>query len=80
MPIASDILGNFKRPHPTSSEMVAYIGHSNKMALNWELKLHSQRVLKTNIGNTYPNHKGSYYYRNHTLYHVSTLDPLGLLL
>ena len=29
----------------------------------------TQRVLSTNIGNTYPSHKGSYYYRNHTLYH-----------
>ena len=28
------------------------------------------------MGNTYPNHKGNYYYRNHTLYHVGTLDPL----
>ena len=30
------------------------------------------------MGNTYPNHKGNYYYRNHTLYHIGTLDPLGL--
>ena len=30
------------------------------------------------MGNTYPNHKGNYYYRNHTLYHTGTLDPLGL--
>ena len=37
----------------------------------------TQRVLSTHMGNTYPNHKGSYYYRNHTLYHISTLDPLG---
>ena len=29
------------------------------------------------MGNTYPNHKGNYYYRNHTLYHTGTLDPLG---
>ena len=29
------------------------------------------------MGNTYPNHKGNYYNRNHTLYHLSTLDPLG---
>ena len=29
------------------------------------------------MGNTYPNHKGNYYYRNHTLYHIGTLDPLG---
>ena len=41
--------------------------------------MQSQRVLSTNIGNTYPNHEGSYYYRNHTLYHISTLDPLGIL-
>ena len=37
----------------------------------------AQSVLSTNIGNTYPNHKGSYYYGNHTLYHIGTLDPLG---
>ena len=30
------------------------------------------------MGNTYPNRKGNYYYRNHTLYHIGTLDPLGL--
>ena len=42
------------------------------------LKVYAQRVLSTNIGKTYSNHKGSYYYRNHTLYHISTLDPLGL--
>ena len=30
------------------------------------------------MGNTYPNHKGNYYYRNHTLYHIGTLDPLGV--
>ena len=30
------------------------------------------------MGNTYSNHKGNYYYRNHTLYHVGTLDPLGM--
>ena len=31
------------------------------------------------MGNTsYPNHKGNYYYRNHTLYHIGTLDPLGI--
>ena len=29
------------------------------------------------MGNTYPNHKGNYYYRNHTLCHIGTLDPLG---
>ena len=29
------------------------------------------------MGNTYPNHKGNYYYRSHTLYHIGTLDPLG---
>ena len=29
------------------------------------------------MGNTYPNPKGNYYYRNHTLYHIGTLDPLG---
>ena len=28
------------------------------------------------MGNTYPNHNGNYYYRNHTLYHIGTLDPL----
>ena len=39
--------------------------------------LQSQRVLSTHMGNTYPNHKGRYYYRNHTLYHIGTLDPLG---
>ena len=38
----------------------------------------SQRVPSTHMGNTYPNHKGDYYYRNHTLYHIGTLDPLGL--
>ena len=37
----------------------------------------TQRVLGTLMGNTYPNHKGNYYYRNHTLYHIGTLDPLG---
>ena len=37
----------------------------------------TQRVLSTHMGNTYPNHKGNYYYRNHTLYHIGTLDPLG---
>ena len=29
------------------------------------------------MGNTYPNHKGNSYYRNHTLYHIGTSDPLG---
>ena len=37
----------------------------------------TQRVLSTHMGYTYPNHKGNYYYRNHTLYHIGTLDPLG---
>ena len=37
----------------------------------------AQGVLNTHMGNTYPNHKGNYYYRNHTLYHIGTLDPLG---
>ena len=37
----------------------------------------AQRVLSTHMGNIYPNHKGNYYYRNHTLYHMGTLDPLG---
>ena len=37
----------------------------------------TQRVLSTHMGNTYPNHKGNYYYRNHTLHHIGTLDPLG---
>ena len=37
----------------------------------------AQRVLSTHMGNTYPNHKGHYYYSNHTLYHIGTLDPLG---
>ena len=41
------------------------------------LKTLAQRVLSTHMGNTYPNHKGNYYYRNHTLYHIGTLDPLG---
>ena len=40
--------------------------------------LGSQRVLSTHMGYTYPNHKGNYYYKNHTLYHIGTLDPLGL--
>ena len=31
------------------------------------------------MGNTYPNHKGNYYYINHTLYHIGTLDPLGIV-
>ena len=31
------------------------------------------------MGNTYPNHKGNYYYRNHTLCHIGTLDPLGYI-
>ena len=31
------------------------------------------------MGNTYPNHTGKYYHRNHTLYHIGTLDPLGLI-
>ena len=31
------------------------------------------------MGNTHPNHKGNYYYRNHTLYNIGTLDPLGPL-
>ena len=35
----------------------------------------SQRVLSTHMGNPYPNHQGNYYYRNHTLYHIGTLDP-----
>ena len=43
------------------------------------LRGHSQRVLGTHMGNTYPNHEGNYYYRNHTFYHVGTLDPLGLM-
>ena len=29
-------------------------------------------------GEYLPKPKGNYYYRNHTLYHVGTLDPLGL--
>ena len=33
------MLGNLKQPHPTSSQMVVYIGSSTKMALNWELKV-----------------------------------------
>ena len=36
-----------------------------------------QRVLSIHMGYTYPNHKGNYFYRNHTLYHIGTLDPLG---
>ena len=32
------------------------------------------------MGNTYPNHKGNYYYRNHALYHIGTLDRLGMVL
>ena len=31
------------------------------------------------MGNTYPNHEGNFYYRNHTLYHIGTLDPLGVM-
>ena len=42
-----------------------------------DMSLLTQRVLSTHMGNTYPNHKGNYYYRNHTLYHIATLDPLG---
>ena len=39
----------------------------------------SQKVLSTHMGNPYPNHTGNYYYRNHTLYHIGTLDPgLGI--
>ena len=38
----------------------------------------SQRALSTHMGNTYPNHKGNDYCRNHTLYHIGTLDPLRL--
>ena len=41
---------------------------------------HTQRVLSTDMGNTYPSHKGNYYYRNHTLYHIGTLDPLGYIM
>ena len=33
----------------------------------------TQGVLSTHMGSTYPNHKGNYYYRNHTLYHIGTL-------
>ena len=29
-------LGKLKRPHPTSPEMVVYLGNSTKMALHWE--------------------------------------------
>ena len=39
----------------------------------------SQRVLSTHMGNTYPNQKGNYYYVNHTLYHIGTLDPSGIV-
>ena len=39
--------------------------------------LYSQRVLSTHMGNTYPNQKGNSYYKNHTLYHIGTLDPFG---
>ena len=45
----------------------------------WPSEALSQRVLRTHMGYTYPNHKRNYYYRNHTLYHIGTLDPLGLL-
>ena len=41
------------------------------------LRCLAQRVLSTHTGNTYPNHKGNYYYRDHTLYHIGTLDLLG---
>ena len=44
----------------------------------FKLHLLTQRVLSTHMEYTYPNRKGNYYYRNHTLYHVGTLDPLGL--
>ena len=32
------------------------------------------------MGYSYPNHKGNYYYRNPTLYHIGTLDSLGVTL
>ena len=40
------------------------------------LRATAQRVLSTHMGNTYPNHKGHYYYRNHTLYHIGVLWTL----
>ena len=57
--------------------MALGLGFEGLGAGGWEPSHYTQRVLSTNIGNTYPNHNGSYYYRNHTLYHISTLDPLG---
>ena len=39
----------------------------------------SQSVLSTPMGYTYPNHKRNCYYGNHTLYHIGTLDPSGIL-
>ena len=43
----------------------------------FQVSLHTQRVPSTHMGNPYPDHKGNYHYRNHTLYHIGTLDPLG---
>ena len=40
-------------------------------------EVQTQRVLSTHMGYTYPNHKGNYYYRKPTLYHIGTLDRLG---
>ena len=38
-----------------------------------------QRVQTTHIGHTYPNHKGSDYYKNQALCHIGILDALGLV-
>ena len=50
----------------------------SRIELGLACMVHSQRVLSTHMGNTYPNHNGNYYYRNHTLYCIGTLDPLAL--
>ena len=57
----------------TSTEMV----HVGISSLIGDGRLSNPKGPSTNVGNTYPNHKGSYYYRNHTLYHIRTLGPLG---
>ena len=61
--------------NPLASRLVHGISKSSENI--WQFPKISQRVLSTHVGYTYPNHKGSYYYRNHTLYHIGTLDPLG---
>ena len=55
---------------------MVHSGHSDSRAVQLS-SARTQRVLSTHMGYTYPNHKGNYYYRNPTLYHIGTLDPLG---